>query len=370
MDKYTILKVIGEGTYGRVYKATDKAFNQTVAIKQFKNVEDNDLGQRELLVCSMLNHENIVTFCDSFKYEGTLHLVFEYMQDDLVHVINRASPNGLDNERVIELTYQLCKAVHCCHQNRIIHRDLKPENILIDAVGTLQLCDFGVAKVVKVEGDLMTDYVATRWYRPPEQELRCTQYSFSADIWSIGCIAFELWMGKPLFPGETQLEQIGLIQEVLGAFPKDYSNKLPRTYVNKKKKSCLKDKMEGKKKKKMNPHVLDFIQRTVVLVPNQRMSAQECLHHPLFRSLQAADEEKKKKRGEEVLESSSTSVVIEEEMIQRMSSTSISSCPLMIDESSMVIEEDLQSLSLEEDDEEEEGYEDDFEVSGSSHTFV
>ncbi|RLN45593.1 hypothetical protein BBJ29_007457 [Phytophthora kernoviae] len=86
--------------------------------------------------------------------------------------------------------------------------DVKPDNILIDERGDIKLCDFGVARTVQFEGDPLSDYVATRWYRPPEQELRLDRYSFDADIWSVGCVLMELLTGRPLFPGNTQIDQM------------------------------------------------------------------------------------------------------------------------------------------------------------------
>ena len=86
--------------------------------------------------------------------------------------------------------------------------DIKPENILLDEEDTVKLCDFGVAAQIQVEGTPMTDYVSTRWYRPPEQELRCRDYSYDADIWSIGCIMIELLTGRPAFTGDNQLDQL------------------------------------------------------------------------------------------------------------------------------------------------------------------
>ncbi|KAI9983846.1 hypothetical protein PInf_007923 [Phytophthora infestans] len=204
MDKYVVEKVIGEGTYGIVYKAKEKASGDYVAIKKFKSTGDEQMSKREIQACSMLSHPNIVSYRNSFRHEGLLHLVFDYVCGGMVN------------------------ALEYCHSNRIIHRDVKPDNILIDENGDIKLCDFGVARTVQFEGDPLSDYVSTRWYRPPEQELRLDRYSFDADVWSVGCVLMELLTGRPLFPGNTQIEQINLIQRYLGPLPAALHARVPR----------------------------------------------------------------------------------------------------------------------------------------------
>ena len=232
MERYELLKTVGEGAYGFVYKAREKVhfrgmtdcdgcrkrikFAPSNALNHRTVGEtcmlddsrvDQTIAKRELKACALLNHPNIVGYRGSFLHETLLHLVFDFEPSNLLRRIRR-NPTGLPKHEARKIIYQLCKAVECCHSNSIMHRDIKPENILLDAEGNVKLCDFGVAIRIEHEGCPLTDYVATRWYRPPEQELRSKQYSFSADIWSIGCITAELLTGHTLFPGETQIQQL------------------------------------------------------------------------------------------------------------------------------------------------------------------
>jgi cyclin-dependent kinase-like len=126
-----------------------------------------------------------------------------------------SNPSGLQPELIQKYIYQLLKAIKYCHKHGIIHRDVKPENLLINSVEVLlKLCDFGFARMW-VERE-MTDYVATRWYRAPELLLGIGSYSKEVDCWAVGCIMGELIDGQPLFPGESELDQLYLIQRMIG----------------------------------------------------------------------------------------------------------------------------------------------------------
>ena len=100
---------------------------------------------------------------------------------------------------------QLVRSLELCHRNNIIHRDIKPENILIHpgskGMESLKICDFGVARFCGQQGQRLTGYVATRWYRAPELLLGQGSYGQAVDMWAVGCIMAEIVDGRPLFPG-------------------------------------------------------------------------------------------------------------------------------------------------------------------------
>ncbi|ETV78490.1 CMGC/CDKL protein kinase, variant 1 [Aphanomyces astaci] len=247
------------------------------------------LSKRELQACSMLNHPNIVAFRYSFRGDGFLHLVFDYAPSTLSKIIAKAK-HGLRLAHVRAISYQLCKAIYCCHQNKIIHRDIKPDNILLDDKGMVKLCDFGVARTIQFDGEALSDYVATRWYRPPEQELRLTNYSYSADMWSVGCVVCEMLLGRPLFCGENQMDQIKLIQEMLGPLPPSLSSRLPKgVSLNAKATTYPTHSLQDAIGATCPPDAVDFITRTVVLDARKRMTAAECVEHPFFMKLREAE---------------------------------------------------------------------------------
>ena len=128
----------------------------------------------------------------------------------------RTPRKGLPIPEVRKLMYQLLSGVKFCHSNRIIHRDLKPQNLLIDCNGNLKLADFGLARIFSLKKRLLTPKVVTLWYRSPELLLGLQMYDSSVDMWSVGCIFSEIVTGYPLFPGQSEIEQIFKIFRQLG----------------------------------------------------------------------------------------------------------------------------------------------------------
>ncbi|RNF10547.1 putative mitogen-activated protein kinase, putative,kinase [Trypanosoma rangeli] len=221
MEGYETLGVLGEGTYGVVVKARHRATGRIVAIKKYKQAEDDDhvrkTSLREVRVLKQLRHPNIISLLDVFRRDGRLYLVFEYVENTILQLIEDRR-HGLSPDEVRRYTYQLLNGVDYCHAHNIIHRDVKPENILVSKGGILKLCDFGFARQLSSKGKY-TDYVATRWYRAPELLVGDVSYGKAVDIWAIGCIFSELSDGQPLFPGDSDLDQLSLIMRSCGPVP-------------------------------------------------------------------------------------------------------------------------------------------------------
>ncbi|XP_072965644.1 probable serine/threonine-protein kinase At1g54610 [Typha angustifolia] len=238
-DSFEKLDKIGQGTYSNVYRARDLEKDKIVALKKvrFDNLEPESVKfmAREILILRRLDHPNII------KLEGlvtsrmscSLYLVFEYMEHDLAGL---ASFPGLKFTETQVKCYmqQLLRGLDHCHSRGILHRDIKGSNLLIDNSGILKIADFGLASFFDPDQQHpLTSRVVTLWYRPPELLLGATNYGISVDLWSTGCILAELYAGKPIMPGRTEVEQLHKIFKLCGSPSEDYwrKSKLPHATI-------------------------------------------------------------------------------------------------------------------------------------------
>ncbi|KFZ64153.1 Cyclin-dependent kinase-like 5, partial [Antrostomus carolinensis] len=201
-------------------------------------------------------------------------------------------PNGVPPEKVKSYIYQLIKAIHWCHKNDIVHRDIKPENLLISHNDVLKLCDFGFARNLSEGSNAnYTEYVATRWYRSPELLLGAP-YGKAVDMWSVGCILGELSDGQPLFPGESEIDQLFTIQKVLGPLPAEqmklfYSN--PRFHGLRFPAVNHPQSLERRYLGILSGVLLDLMKNLLKLDPADRYLTEQCLNHPSFQTQRLLD---------------------------------------------------------------------------------
>lgn len=238
-DSFEKLDKIGQGTYSSVYRARDLETGKIVALKKvrFVNVDPESVRfmSREILILRRLDHPNVM------KLEGlvtsrvscNLYLVFEYMEHDLA---------GLAGSQKVKFTeaqikcfmQQLLRGLEHCHNRGVLHRDIKGSNLLIDNNGTLKIGDFGLATFYRTnQKQPLTSRVVTLWYRPPELLLGATDYGPTVDLWSAGCILAELFAGKPIMPGRTEVEQLHKIFKLCGSPSEAYwkRSKLPHATI-------------------------------------------------------------------------------------------------------------------------------------------
>ncbi|XP_018649754.1 putative extracellular signal-regulated kinase 1/2 [Schistosoma mansoni] len=239
LKNYTIERRIGKGAYGIVWKAVNKKTHKKLALKKifdaFRNQTDAQRTFREISFLQQFsNHPNIIRLLNVIKAENDkdIYLVFEYMETDLNNCIKKG--NILRDVHKKFIFYQLLRAVKYIHSGNVIHRDLKPSNILLNSDCLVKLCDFGLTRSLTntlenrttsmesfIDGDddyenpVLTEYVATRWYRAPEILLASNRYTKYVDIWSLGCILGEMLLGKALFPGTSTINQIERIISVM-----------------------------------------------------------------------------------------------------------------------------------------------------------
>ena len=290
--KYEVLGVVGEGAYGIVYKCRNKETDKFVAIKKFKEIEDKLVQKtmkRELKMLQMLKHENVVDFQEAFIYKENLFLVFEYVEKNLLEVLEKF-PEGLNPKLIRSFVFQMCKAVHYLHTKNIIHRDVKPENLLVDENMNLKLCDFGFARKISLNQennnvDAMTDYVATRWYRSPELLLSNGIYGPEVDYWAIGCIMGELADGNPMFPGENEVDQLDCIIKILGNLPEQLINMFYSNEIYNGKELLRVNRPESLERRyfgKLGPTAIDFMKGLLQLDPNKRLNDDNVFKHKYF----------------------------------------------------------------------------------------
>ncbi|XP_015698746.1 probable serine/threonine-protein kinase At1g54610 isoform X2 [Oryza brachyantha] len=229
-DSFEKLDKIGQGTYSIVYKARDLETGKFVALKKvrFVNMDPESVRfmAREIHILRTLDHPNVIKLQGivTSRVSQSLYLVFEYMEHDLSGLI--ATPG-------LKLTEpQLLHGLDHCHKNGVLHRDIKGSNLLIDNNGMLKIADFGLATSYDPKNPQpLTSRVVTLWYRPPELLLGATEYGVAVDMWSTGCIVAEMFAGKAIMPGRTEVEQIHKIFKLCGSPMDDYckKSKVPET---------------------------------------------------------------------------------------------------------------------------------------------
>lgn len=220
--RYEVIKHLGEGQFANVYKAKDTETNEFVAIKKIKlgsraEAKDgiNRTALREIKLLKELKHENIICLRDVIGHRTSIQLVFDFMETDLEHVIKDQSiilmPSHIKN-----ITMQTLLGLEFLHAHWVLHRDLKPNNLLLNGMGRVKIADFGLARFFGSPNRVYTHQVVTRWYRAPELLYGARSYGVGIDIWSVGCIVAELLLRLPLFPGESDIDQLVKIYNVLG----------------------------------------------------------------------------------------------------------------------------------------------------------
>ncbi|KAF2772402.1 cell division control protein 2 serine/threonine protein kinase [Teratosphaeria nubilosa] len=314
MENYQKMEKIGEGTYGVVYKARDLTTpdHRIVALKKIRlEAEDEGVPStaiREISLLKEMNDPNIVRLLNIVHADGhKLYLVFEYLDLDLKKYMEalpvsqggrgkplpegvmdgRKGHMGLGKEMVRKFTFQLLQGTRYCHAHRILHRDLKPQNLLIDKEGNLKLADFGLARAFGVPLRTYTHEVVTLWYRAPEILLGGRQYSTGVDMWSVGCIFAEMATRKPLFPGDSEIDEIFKIFRILGtptendwpgvtSFP-DFKASFPKWERKEDQELVSRDGIEM-----LGDQGLDLLESLLQYDPAGRISAKQSVSHPYF----------------------------------------------------------------------------------------
>ncbi|GFH11451.1 protein kinase domain-containing protein [Haematococcus lacustris] len=200
MENYHVVDLIGEGSFGKVYKGRRKCTGQITAMKFImkhgKSEKDIKNLRQEIEILRQLRHENIIQMLDAFETKTDFCVVTEFAQGELFEILE--DDQSLPEDVVQGIAKQLVRALHYLHSNRIIHRDMKPQNILIGSGGTVKLCDFGFARAMSCNTMVLTSIKGTPLYMAPEL-VQEQPYNHTVDLWSLGVILYELYVGQPPF---------------------------------------------------------------------------------------------------------------------------------------------------------------------------
>ncbi|XP_062047999.1 serine/threonine-protein kinase 36 isoform X2 [Lepus europaeus] len=254
MEKYHVLEMIGEGSFGRVYKGRKKYSAQVVALKFIPKLgrSEKELKnlQREMEIMRGLRHPNIVHMLDSFETDKEVVVVTDYAEGELFQILE--DDGKLPEDQVQAIAAQLVSALYYLHSHRILHRDMKPQNILLAKGGGIKLCDFGFARAMSTNTMVLTSIKGTPLYMSPEL-VEERPYDHTADLWSVGCILYELAVGTPPFYTTSIFQLVSLILKDPVRWPSTIS-------------PCFKN----------------FLQGLLTKDPRQRLSWPDLLHHPFI----------------------------------------------------------------------------------------
>lgn len=342
--KFEICQRLGKGAYGVVWKAVDKRTRNVIALKKcfdaFRNATDAQRTFREIMYLQALSgHENIIRLQHVIKAENDrdIYLTFDHMETGAyaffrssprlllcgryleVEVATCSSPSLLTNplpapssqttdlHAVIRagiladihkkyIIWQLLKALKYLHSADLLHRDIKPSNLLLNSDCHIKVCDFGLCRSVAESAGpapVLTDYVATRWYRAPEILLGSTRYTRGVDMWAVGAILGEMINGRPVFPGTSTMNQIERIVEVtnlptpedIAAIASPYAGTMIESLP------ALQFKVLGEVFPTATAEALDLLRGCFYFNPEIRPSAEDGLRHVFVAEFHNEEEE-------------------------------------------------------------------------------
>ncbi|XP_012452199.1 probable serine/threonine-protein kinase At1g54610 [Gossypium raimondii] len=285
-ESYDKLDKIGQGTYSNVYKARDKVTGKIVALKKVRfdtsEPESVKFMAREIMILQKLDHPNVVKLegLATSRMQYSLYLVFDFMHSDLARIMFRPEER-LTEPQIKCYMHQLLSGLQHCHERGILHRDIKGSNLLIDKSGMLKIADFGLANYFSPNRKCpLTSRVVTLWYRAPELLLGSTDYGVGIDLWSAGCLLGEMFAGRPIMPGRTEVEQLHKIFKLCGTPSEAYWKKLRLSTTFRPPQSCKPSLADAFRNFPQSS--LGLLSTLLALDPAYRGSASSALQNEFF----------------------------------------------------------------------------------------
>jgi mitogen-activated protein kinase 15 len=284
LGRYEIVRKIGQGAYGVVWEVRDRLSGRAYALKKalnaFRSAGSAQRAYREISYLRALRGFPYVVSLEAVhraENDRDLYLVFALMDSDLHGVIRAGILLPVHRAFIF---WQLLCALKYLHSARLVHRDLKPSNILVGGSAAVRLCDFGLSRTCGAPADANpADYVATRWYRPPEAVLGAAPCSPAVDLWAAGCVLAEMMSGRPLFPGASAMAQLERNVAFTGppapadvaavGAPRAAGMVAALTYCH------PRADLAG-----IADDAADLIRKLLVFDANRRLPAEQCLLHP------------------------------------------------------------------------------------------
>ncbi|XP_042896112.2 probable serine/threonine-protein kinase nek3 [Parasteatoda tepidariorum] len=231
MEDFKIIKTLGEGSFGSAFLVEDIVSKKYYVIKKISlsNLSENEkaLALKEVEVLSKMKHPNIITYHKSFEENNNLYIVTDYCDGgDLYSTIRARNGVFFPEDQILDWFVQVCLAVKHVHDQKILHRDIKTQNIFLTKSGIAKLGDFGIARVLNNTFELAQTCIGTPYYLSPEI-CENRPYNNKSDIWSLGCVLYELTTLKHAFQAKNIKSLIlKIIKGSLPQIPDIYSSEL------------------------------------------------------------------------------------------------------------------------------------------------
>ena len=256
-NEFDLIELVGQGNYGRVYKAMHKKTGKIYSAKiaYIEKTNEVESFKKEINILSQCNNQYIVHYFGSYIKGHQIWIILEFCDGGSLYELIKILPRNLNEEEIASLVCMILKGLIFLHENKKIHRDIKTENILLTHDGIAKLADFGVSTQLMHSFSKKITKIGTPFYMSPEVILQ-NKYDYKCDIWSLGITTIEMAEGEPPF---AKVKGYWVLKKIITHPPKGLKNK-----------------------EKWSPEFNDFVEKCLIYEPEKRPSAKELLQHPFI----------------------------------------------------------------------------------------